>query len=141
MPHAVASANNLAVITAKLIGLILKMPLDERRKLLTEMEQHQNGQKSPIRRKHPRKNHFIQVNYTVNKRLFNGFAINLSASGVFIELPKNMMPAFFKDDQVILSFDHPEKNEPLKITGEIARIDTKGIGIKFDQAILDWWAV
>jgi len=137
MPPSARTENNISVITAKLIGLILKMPLEERRRLLTELEQHQDNQKNLISRKHPRKNHLLQVSYTVKDRLFKGFSINLSASGIFIELPKNLLPTLSKKDQVILSFDHPERKEPLKITGEIARIDTKGIGIKFDQSILD----
>jgi hypothetical protein len=136
-----ATEDNISTITAKLIGLILKMPLEERRQLLTEVERHHDGQKSFIRRKHTRKNHLIHVDYTVKNRLFNGFAINLSANGVFIESPKNVLPTLSKKDQVILSFDHPEKKEHLKVSGEIARIDAKGIGIKFDQAIMDWWTV
>jgi len=136
-----ATEDNLSTITARLIGLILKMSLEERRQLLTEVERHQDGQKSLIRRKHTRKNHLINVDYMVKNRLFNGFAINLSADGVFIESSKNLLPIFSQKDQVILSFDHPEKKEHLKVTGEIARIDSKGIGIKFDRAIMDWWTV
>ena len=141
MSPSAATEDNISVITAKLIGIILKMPLEDRRKLLTEVERRQDGQKNPIRRKHARKDHFIQVDYTVNERLFNGFAINLSADGVFIESPKSALPMLSPKDQVILSFDHPEKKEHLKITGEIARTDPKGIGIKFDRAIMDWWTV
>lgn len=133
------SEDNISVITARLIGLILKMPLEERRRLLTAVERNQESQKTLIRRRYPRKNHFISVDYTVNKRMYTGFAMNLSAGGVFIESPRNLLPTFTRNDQVILSFDHPENKEHLKITGEIARVDAKGIGIKFDRSIVDWW--
>lgn len=131
--------DNISVITARLIGLILKMPVEERARLLTELERQQDGEKTLLRRKFNRKKHLISVDYTVNKQMHNGFALNLSASGVFIESPKTLLPTFSKNDQVILSFDHPESKEHLKITGAIARVDEKGVGIKFDRAIVDWW--
>ena len=131
--------NNLSIVTAKLFRLILKLPLEDRRKLLTEVERKQPGQQSHIRRKYDRRDYLINIDYTVNDRMFNSFAVNLSASGLFIESPKNMLPKFSLGDQMILSFDHPGKQEHMKITGEIARIDKKGVGIMFDQTILDWW--
>jgi len=131
--------NNISVVTSKLIGLILKMPLEDRRRLLTEVERQRQGQKNFIRREYDRQNYLINIDYTVSDRFYNGFAVNLSASGAFIESPKNILPNFSKGDQVILSFDHPNKQEHMKITGEIARIDKAGFGIIFDQAVLDWW--
>ena len=131
--------DNISVVTSKLIGLILKMPLEDRRRLLTEVERQRKGQKNFIRREYDRQDYLIHIDYTVNDRLFNGFAVNLSANGAFIESPRNQLPKFSKGDQLILSFDHPNKKEHMKITGEIARIDDGGFGVKFDQAVLDWW--
>ena len=131
--------DNISVVTSKLIGLILKMPLEDRRRLLTEAERQQQGQKNLIRRKYDRQEYLIHVDYTISDRFYNGFAVNLSASGAFIESPKSLLPNFSKGDQVILSFDHPTKQEHMKITGEVARIDKAGIGVMFDQAVVDWW--
>ena len=131
--------DNISVVTSKLIGLILKMPLEDRRRLLTEVERNHEGQRNFIRRKHDRQDYMIHIDYMVSDRLYNGFAINLSANGAFIESPKNLLPNFSQGDQVILSFEHPTKQEHMKITGEVARIDKVGIGVMFDQAILDWW--
>jgi len=115
------------------------MPLEDRRRLLTEVERQRQGQKNFIRRKYDRQDYLIHIDYTVNNRLHNGFAVNLSANGAFIESPKSLLPDFSKGDQLILSFDHPSKQEHMKITGEVARIDKGGIGVMFDQAVLDWW--
>ncbi|MBC2715117.1 MAG: PilZ domain-containing protein [Desulfobacteraceae bacterium] len=127
------------MITSKLFGLILKMPLEDRRRLLTEVERKQQGQKSFIRRKYDRQDYLINIDYTVSDRLYNGFAVNLCANGLFIESSKSILPKFSQGDQVILSFDHPGKKEHMKITGEIARVDKTGIGVIFDKAVLDWW--
>ncbi len=131
--------DNISVVTSKLIGLILKMPIEDRRRLLTEVERQHQGQKNFIRRKYDRQDYLINIDYTVSNRFYNGFAVNLSASGAFIESPKSLLPNFSKGDQVILSFDHPTKQEHMKITGEVARIDKAGIGVMFDQAVVDWW--
>ncbi len=131
--------DNIALVTSKLIGLILKMPFEERQKLLTEVERKGSGEPNYIRRKYDRQDYLINIDYTVSNRLYNGFAINISAGGLFIESPKSILPKFSPGDQVILSFDHPGKKEHMKLTGKIARIDQKGIGVHFEQAILDWW--
>ena len=81
----------------------------------------------------------IHVDYMIRGRFHNGFAVNLCAIVTFIEAPKGLLPDFSKGDQVILSFDHPTKQEHMKITGEVARIDKAGIGVMFDQAVVDWW--
>jgi len=138
--NAIHKDDNIAVITSKLIGLILKMPLEDRRRLLTEVERgHNKDGKRDIRRKYNRQDYLINIDYTVKDRLYNGFAVNLSASGIFIESSKSSLPKFSPGDRMILSFDHPGREEHMKITGKIARIDDKGVGVMFDQAILDWW--
>ena len=137
--NAIHKDDNIAVVTSKLIGLILKMPLEDRRQLLTEVERNHKDGKRGIRRKYNRKDYLINIDYTVRDRLYNGFAVNLSASGMFIESSKNILPKFSPGDQMILSFDHPGREEHMKVTGKIARIDKKGVGVMFDQAILDWW--
>jgi len=131
--------DDLSMVTAKIYGIIQKMTLEERQSLLTELERHQKGGASAIRRKHPRKNYLVQVDYRVGDRVFNGMAINLSAVGMFIETPRNLLPRFSRGNQIILTFTHPERKEHVKITGEIARIDESGIGVRFDQSIIDWW--
>ena len=137
--NATRKEDNISVVTSKLFGLILKMPFEERRQLLTQVERQQAGPANQIRRKYDRQNHLINVDYSVRDQLYNGFAVNFSANGVFIESPKTTLPKFSPGDQVILSFDHPQKREHMKISGHIARIRKNGIGVSFDRAIVDWW--
>lgn len=92
------------------------------------------------RRKHGRKNYRIYVDYTAGDRLYSGIAINFSASGMYIEASKSVLPRLNRGNQLVLTFVHPENKENIKITGEIARIDNEGIGVKFDQSIIDWWS-
>jgi hypothetical protein len=131
--------DNMSMVTSKLFGLILKMPFEDRLRLLTEVERKQQGEKKNPRRKYDRQDYLIDIDYTVKDRLYKGLSINLSASGIFIESPKSILPKFSLDDQVMLSFHHPGKKEHVKITGRISRIDEKGIGVMFNQPIVDWW--
>jgi hypothetical protein len=123
--------------TSKLIGLILKMPLEDRLRLLTLVERKELDEKKYIRRKSDRKDLLINIAYTIKDRLYKGSSVNLSDNGVFIEFPKNNSPEFSLGDNVTLSFYHPFREEQMKITGRIARIEKKGIGVMFDQPILE----
>jgi hypothetical protein len=130
--------NNISIVTLKLFGLILKMPLQDRLQLLTEVERKQQDIKNDNRREYDRQDYLINIDYTVKDHFYKGLSINLSANGVFIESSKSILPKFSPGDELMLSFDHPGKKEPIKITGRIARIDKKGIGVMFSQPILDW---
>lgn len=130
--------NNISVITAKLFGLILKMPLEERRRLLAQVERKESDAENHTRRAYERKDYSINIDYTVQGRFHKGLSLNLSANGIFVESPKSNLAGFSKSDPVILSFDHPGINKPVKIKGEIARLDDTGIGVRFDQTLLDW---
>lgn len=81
----------------------------------------------------------INIDFSIKDRLYKGFSINLSASGAFIESSKSVLPNFSPGDGVMLSFEHPVKKEHVKISGSIVRIDKKGIGVMFNQPILEWW--
>ncbi len=132
--------DEISTVTSKIHGIIQEMSLEERRWLLNLLERHEKEGATRFRRKFTRKNYRIQVDYTVEGRIHTGLAINLSAGGMFIETSKAMLPKFKKGSEIILTFQHPEREEHLKITGQIARIDESGgIGVQFDQSILDWW--
>lgn len=136
--NALNKDDNISVVTARLFGLILKMPLEDRRRLLTEVERNQTDSVNSVRRKHDRKDCLVNIDYMVKDRFYKGLSLNLSATGVFIESSKSHLPAFSTDDPVILSFEHPVSKQPVKIDGAIARVDDAGIGVSFDQTLPDW---
>jgi hypothetical protein len=127
--------DDFSIVTSKLIRVIMKMPLEDRFQLLKELEGKLQVEKNYNRRRYNRQDCLIDVDYTIKDRLYKGFSINMSANGVFIESPRNISPKFVTGDQAMLSFDHPDKKEHVKITGKIARIDKRGIGVMFHQPI------
>ncbi len=123
--------SNISAVTAKLFGLILKMPLEEREKMLAELEARQN----PSKRKYLRKQYFMSVQYVVNERLYDGFIKNISPAGIFIETSHEDTSDIKANDPVILSFKHPDSNEQVKLTGDVVRKDKDGIGVSFHQLL------
>lgn len=81
-------------------------------------------------RKHYRKPVFTVVDYATQGHAYRDFIRNISAGGVFIETP---MP-FSVGQELSLTFALPIYQKHIKITGEIVRIDSQGIGVKFKVA-------
>ena len=124
-----AENNDVSAITAKLFGIILKMPLEERRDLLADLETKQNAKK----RKHPRRDYFMVVEYAVEDRLFSGYIKNISPGGLFIEMDLSEKVA--PGQRLTLTFSHPDTGKHIKTHGEIVRIEDSGIGVHFDDLI------
>ena len=126
-----AQKSNISAVTARLFGLILKMPLEERQKLLGELESSQGAQK----RQFSRKDYFMSVQYVIEERLYDGFIKNISPAGIFIETAHQDTKAIQPGDPIILTFMHPDSQKPLKITGDVVRIEDSGIGVSFHQML------
>lgn len=132
--------DELSRVTEKIYQIVQKMTLQDRLKLLSDLESHEKG-KGAFRRKHPRKDYRVQVDYTVEGKLYTGLSVDLSADGIFIETSRTLLPRFKQGDEIVLTFRHPEKKEHVKVTGRIARVDESGgIGVQFDQSIFEWLA-
>jgi len=123
--------SHISAITARLFRLILKMPLEERRKLLEDLESRQDVKK----RQYPRKDYFMDVQYVINERLYDGFIKNISPAGIFIETDYEDIKTIQNGDPVILTFKHPDSKDPLKITGDVVRVEEGGIGVNFHQLL------
>lgn len=129
-------ANNeetLSSITAKLFDIILKMPVKHRKNLLTALEK----QEKSIGRKYDRKEYLINVEYSVDGVLLNGFIKNISSGGIFIECSQDTLTKIATYDIITLTFVHPDKKIHIKMTGEIARIVKTGFGVSFDKILHD----
>jgi len=85
------------------------------------------------RRRHPREACNILVDYTLKGRVFRGFILNISRGGALIA---NGRP-FLVGEELTMVFRHPISQGNRRITGEIARVTPKEIGVKF-KTMVSW---
>ena len=70
----------------------------------------------------------------------NGFTFlcctqNISKSGVFIQT----VFSFHIDQKVNINFSLPKIENGISVGGKIKRVDSLGVGVKFDRLIPDFW--
>jgi Tfp pilus assembly protein PilZ len=80
-------------------------------------------------RGHTRKSCMLNIDYTVEDRNFEGFMLDISPAGAFIETGE----AFTAGQPIQLSFSLPNSPGRLKINGEILWKGMLGIGVKFND--------
>jgi Tfp pilus assembly protein PilZ len=113
-------------ITARLNGLIKKMSEPQKRALLKMLEDWQHTH----RRGGAREPCFLAVDYATQGRVFKDFVRNVSSTGVFIETSE----PFTVGEEITLTFSSGSDEGPVKITGEIVRSGSGGIGVRFKTA-------
>jgi uncharacterized protein (TIGR02266 family) len=125
--------SNESSITARLIELIKNMPEDEQRTLLKDLEE------KPFegRRKHARKPFLMAVDYSTQDHVYKDFIQDISTGGVFIQ---THMP-FTVGQEVSLTFPLPNYQKHIKVTGEVVRSTTQGVGVKFKMTDQDQTAM
>ncbi len=96
---------------------------EEMRQLLKDLEARQNKE----RRKYSRKDFFRIIDYTVEDRYYRDFIHDISESGLFFK-PSHK---FSVGQTIQITFMFPNNQKPLKINGEIVRVGTDGVGVKF----------
>ena len=79
-------------------------------------------------RGYPRKPLRIPIEVSKNGFTFMCFTQNISKSGVFIQVDFR----FHISQRVNMILSPPKIKKNIAITGTVARIDTRGIGVKFD---------
>jgi Tfp pilus assembly protein PilZ len=113
--------------TGSLLDFIFKimngLSDDEMRQLLKELEKRQTKE----RRKYHRKDFFRVIDYHVGDQHYRDFIQDLSVSGVFIKTSHT----FSAGQSVFMTLMSPTYQKPFKIIGEIIRVHTEGIGVKF----------
>ena len=124
---------NESKITTRLIELIKKIPEEEQRALLKELEERLFEGK----RKHDRKPFLMAVDYSTQDHVYKDFIQNVSAGGVFIQ---TNMP-FSVGQEVSLTFPLPNYKKHIKIIGEVIRTTPQGVGVKFKMADQDQKAI
>jgi len=123
---------SITEIRGRLFELIFNMPEAETRNLLKNLEIRWPS-KYEERRKHPRKSTFIHVDCSGNNCTFSDFVQNLSAGGLWID---TQFP-FFVGQELSMAFSVNNGEAPIKIAGKIVRVDSRGIGVKFDALLSD----
>lgn len=118
---------NIAVITARLFELILDMSLEDRRDLLVELD----DKRLRGRREFHRKDYFMDVDVATARGVFKGFIKNISPGGALIDTNE----ALAVGQDLILAFALPDGDSPVKVSGEVARVLPRGIGVRFNSAI------
>ena len=113
-------------LTARLVELITDMPEEKQQALVRDLEK----ETSKGARKHHRKPFIMVVDYVMQDRMYKDFIQDISAGGLFIETNK----PFSLGQDVTLTFPLPDHQEHIKITGEVVRTTTQGIGVKFKMA-------
>jgi len=120
---------SISAVTARIIEIVLALPLDERRTLLKYLEEkHIAG-----RRKYPRKTYFMEVNFATPDRAASGFSQNISSDGLFVETKEPHAIG----QHITLSFRLPNSQEHIKVGGEIVRVAPQGIGVKLGMNLND----
>jgi Tfp pilus assembly protein PilZ len=110
-------------IRALIIKEVSRMPDVEIRQFYKEIQKKQHDRF----RKHDRKDFFMIIDYNVNDRYHRDFIQDISESGVFIKTSQT----FSTGQKVQMTFMSPDYRKPFKIKGEVVRIHTDGVGVKF----------
>ena len=119
---------------AVLHELISKMSDDEQRALLERLQAQPidsviSEETEITLRGHSRKSCMISTDYVVEGHNFEGFMIDISLAGAFIETGE----AFTAGHQIQLTFSLPNNPGQLTITGEILWNSKLGIGLRFKE--------
>jgi Tfp pilus assembly protein PilZ len=119
-------------VRAFIFGIIDNMSDTEMRQLLKDLE---NWQKSKDeKRKYPRRSTLMDISYSSDqRRIFEDFVQNISATGLYIET--NLVTEL--GQKLTMTFSHPDSGKPIKVLGKVIRVDSGGIGVKFNKLLSD----
>ena len=121
--------------TVRLIEQILNLPANAQRNLLKDLENENAKKKHPEKpkkhskelRKHPRKTSLIATDCSTHDVCFINFIQDISNGGVFIETNA----PFYIGQEIKMNFSLPKVKDTIAVGGEIVRVDSEGIGVKF----------
>ncbi len=110
-----------------LFKLIIDMSDEQQAALLKHLQKKDHAIGSTERRRYSRNACLIPLTYVVQERQYDGYILDISDHGVFIETGN----FFFSGQEIIMTFSAPQYQKRLKITGEIVWSSQNGIGVKF----------
>jgi len=118
---------NESDVTSRLFELITNMSEIERIKLLEKLEKWQLNDK----RKHPRRAYLMPADYIIQDNKNKGLVKDLSLGGAFLK--PSEVSSLCIGQEVLMILPYPNRKKNVKIKGEIVRIDSQGVGIKFKR--------
>jgi hypothetical protein len=101
---------------------------------LTKYSELRKHPKHTELRGYPRKLIKIPVELSKNGFTFMCLTQNISNSGVFIQTDFS----FHIDQQITMVLSPPKIEKDITVGGRITRVDSRGIGVKFDEVIPDF---
>jgi uncharacterized protein (TIGR02266 family) len=110
-------------VTARLIDLISKLPVDAQEVLLSKLQERVGI----YSRKHSRKDFVTQVDFSTEDQAYKELVKDISPGGLFIETRAPLSVG--QEITLLLSF--PDQERPMKILGEVVRATDDGIGVRF----------
>jgi Tfp pilus assembly protein PilZ len=120
-------------VRAFIFEIIDDMSDTEMRQLLKDLEKWQKSKNE--KRKYPRRSTLIDITYLSDqRRIFEDFVRNISAGGLFIET--NFLSEL--GQKLTMTFFHPGSGDPIKVLGKVIRVDSGGIGVKFNKLLSDF---
>ena len=115
----------------KLLSMIIAvLPEPNLRKLWEQLENWHTFKLREMRG-HPRRPSFTSVECSTKGTQFIDFIKDISNGGVFIQTDGN----FFIGQQISLTFSLPNTKKDITVNGEVARADSEGIGVKFNEPL------
>jgi hypothetical protein len=121
--------SNRSNVATRLIELITAMSDDEQRDLLAKLEEGYLAEK----REHARKRYNVSVDCITSEGLQIGSLQNISVGGVLLRT--NEINTFSFGQKIRLKVPIPNRQKPIVITGEVVRIDSRGIGVAFTRRL------
>jgi hypothetical protein len=120
-------------VRAFIFEIIDDMSDTEMRQLLKDLEKWQKSKNE--KRKYPRRSTLIDITYSSDqRRTFEDFVRNISAGGLFIET--NLLSEL--GQKLTMTFSHPNSGDPIKVLGKVIRVDSEGIGVKFNKLLSEF---
>ncbi len=120
-------------VRAFIFEIIDDMSDTEMRQLLKDLEKWQKSKDE--KRKFTRRSTLIDITYSSGqRRIFEDFVRNISAGGLYIET--NLLTEL--GQKLTMTFSHPGSGDPIKVLGKVVRVDSGGIGVKFNKLLSDF---
>ena len=110
--------------------IITDMSDTELRQLLKDLEKWEKSKDK--KRKYPRRSTLIDITYASDQRgFFEDVIRDISAGGLYIET--TLLSEL--GQKLTMTFSHPDSGDPIKVLGKVIRVDSEGIGVKFDKLL------